>query len=430
MFTTANSDPWRERPFFRHTLRARPSRTEHEHRSRFALTLPLVMALAGTGSAHAHTTVKATERDAEPAWSFDIGGRIQLDLDSFEGVYSETGERATETYLRRARIEFSGRAYEHLRFGLDVAPLENGSGRLDTLIVSYSGLGPLVISAGRFKPDFSLEEATSSKWVTGIERSAIWDLAPAAADRGGSWGLDLRTHGKHHHASVGVYDKPEQRALALRAVVAPLLAQSQVLHAGLSYSRENIDTTSNGRIRSRLGVRGVTETGRGNEVTLAPSAGGSAFDGDHAAVLEFAYVHGPYSVQSEYLQRRLAGTGAQPNRVARGQYVQFAYTLSGETRPYDIDGGKFEELRPANGSKGAWEVFYRHDRLAVKGEVDLLDPGQSRARARVHAVGVNWYVKRSLRLSANYLWGTTNGIVNDAGDDSGQALSLRLQLLI
>lgn len=410
------------------TLPLRVCRPPHLRRMLLALFTAGALAAA---PAQAQTAAGASDapRDAgKRPWDFDVGARIQLDHDTFEGVYSETGESASVNYLRRARIEFSARAYRHWRFALDVAPLSDDSNTLDTLVVAYEGFGPFVISAGRFKPDFSLEEATSSKWVTGIERSAIWDLAPDAADRGDSWGLGLRTHGERYHASAGVYNKPAGSAQALRAAYAPLLSRERVLHLGASYSREGIDT-SDGEIRTRLGVRGVSEDDRGNRVTLARDEDG-AFDGDRAAVLEFAYVQGPFSVQSEFLQRRLSGVGDRPRRTAKGAYLQLAYTLTGEMRPYDIDGARFDELRAADKSTGAWEVFWRHDRLHVDGEPGLLSGGRSEARARVHVLGVNWYARRDLRLSLNHLRGNTGGLDNDAGDTSGRALSLRVQLLL
>ena len=102
-----------------------------------------------------------------------------------------------------------------------------------------------------------------------------------------------------------------------------------------------------------------------------------------AAPLEFAVASGPYSLQAEALRRELSGRGGQ--RVASGQYLQLAWTLTGQARPYDIDGAKFKAIEPAAGSSGAWELFYRHDRLAVRGAAP------SPARARVHTLGVNWY---------------------------------------
>ena len=370
------------------------------------------------------------ETGGEPNWRFDIGARLQLDHDSFQGVYSRRGGRASDGYVRRARIELAARAFEVWKFGLDIAPLEDGAAILDSAVVAYSGFDALTISAGRFKPDFSLEEATSSKWVTGIERSAIWDLAPDAAERDGSWGLEVRTHGAHHHASAGLFNKPDARAQALRVAYAPLLQPGRVLHLGASLSREGIDA-SDGRIRTRLGVRGVTEDDRGQRATLARKVDGG-FDSDRAGVLEFAFAHGPWSLQAEALQRRLGGAGGQASRTARGQYVQLAWTLTGEPRPYDIDGAKFKELRPT-GPYGAWELFYRHDRLRVDSDAaaDLLDDDdRRRTGARVDVLGLNWYARRNLRLSLNHLWTRTHGPFNDAGDDDGRALSLRVQLLL
>jgi phosphate-selective porin OprO/OprP len=363
---------------------------------------------------------------AEPPWRFDFGVRMQVDRDSFDGIYSDDGEDVAVTYLRRLRLEFEARAFEVWRFKLDIAPDEEDVAILDSAVVSYHGFDALVFSAGRFKPDFGLEHATSSKWVTGIERSAVWDLAPDAVEREGSWGLELRHAGAHHHASVGWFNKPDGRAQVLRAVYAPLLQPGRVLHLGAAFSREDIDT-SNGRIRTRLAVRGVSETDEGHRVTLADKLK-NGFDSDHAGVLEFAFVHGPFSLQAEALQRKLGGAGGQSDRTARGQYLQLAWTLTGEARPYDIEGAKFKELRPT-GKYGAWEVFYRHDRLEVNGGPDLLDDGASQTRARVDVLGLNWYASRRLKLSLNQLWAHTDGPVNDAGDDRGRALSLRLQVL-
>lgn len=393
--------------------------------------LALALALCGaSGSANAQPArpgAAGAPHSAEPDWRFDLGARIQLDQDRFDGVYSDFGQHVVESYVRRLRIEFSVRAFEVWRFKLDIAPLEDGAAIVDTAVLSYAGFDALWLSAGRFKPDFGLEQATSSKWVTGIERSAIWDLAPDAVEREGSWGLELRHVGAQHHASIGAFHKPDARAQVLRLVYAPLLQPAHVLHLGAALSREDI-AASNGRIRTRLAVRGVTEGDQGHRVTLADKVK-NGFDSDRAGVLELAYVQGPLSLQAEALQRRLGGAGGEPSRSARGQYLQLAWTLTGEPRPYDIDGAKFKELRPA-GKYGAWELFYRHDRLRVDGGPDLLADGASRTRARIDVLGLNWYLRRDLKLSLNQLWAHTDGPVNDAGDDRGRALSLRLQLLL
>ncbi|MDC6652661.1 porin, partial [Leclercia adecarboxylata] len=58
-------------------------------------------------------------------FSFKINGRLQADADSFDGFYTQNGERADETYFRRARLEISGVAFTdwgytfHRNFGND-----------------------------------------------------------------------------------------------------------------------------------------------------------------------------------------------------------------------------------------------------------------------------------------------------------------------
>ena len=47
--------------------------------------------------------------------------------------------------------------------------------------------------------------------------------------------------------------------------------------------------------------------------------------------------------------------------------------------------------------------------------------------AKVHTVGVNWYANDAIRVSANYLKAKTDKVVNAANDDSGDAVSLRVQ---
>ena len=373
-----------------------------------------------------------------------VGGRLQVDHDTFEGVYSDDGDSASTNYLRRGRIEFVARAFEHWRLDVEIAPLaDEASDVLDTAVIAYSGLAPGTrISLGRFKPDFSLEEATSSRWTTAIERSAIWDLAPAAADRSDSWGIELRHHGTLHHASIGAYNKPDGRARTVRLALAPLASGPSVLHVGAAYSR-GANGPGDGEIRTRLGVRGVSESDVGNRIRLARGLDGDGnglgdvgpgFRSDRAWVLELAYAKGPLSFQAESLRRALDGTGGRPGRVARGHYLQLAYTFTGERRPYDIDGARFGGIRPANETLGAWEVFLRHDRLRVTGERGLVAGSDGKTRASLHTVGLNWYASRKIRVSANYLWGRTGASANDAddndaGDTRGRAFSLRLQVL-
>lgn len=370
----------------------------------------------------------AADGDSKPdVPSIKFSGRLMLQHDSFDGVYSEDGARLAATYPRRARLGASGRLPWQLKYAVDVDFERGGEVMLRKAELAWRGLPAGTLRGGRFDPDFSLEHAISSSWTTGIERSAIWDLAPEVDDIDEGYGVQFDNFGEHVYGSVGAFHWPNSHGATARFAYAPINSAQRVLHLGLSLAGQRLDD-EDGRIRTRLGVRGVSEVDDGNRVTLARKLeGGARFDRQQLIDLEFAAVNGPLSVQAEALQRRLSG-GA-PARVARGYYVQVAWTLTGESRRYDIDGAKFRRIEAANPKLGVWEVFYRHDWLRVRGEPGLQSDGRDSSAAQASVLGVNWYANEWLRLSANVLRARTDGIVNDVGNEAGHAFSLRLQMV-
>jgi len=360
-----------------------------------------------------------------PSLKFD--GRLHLQHDSFHGIYTESGARRTATYPRRARLGVSGRLPGRLKYAVDVDVERGGETTLRTAVLAWGGLPAGTLRVGRFDPDFGLEQATSSNWTTGIERSAMWDLAADVADIGEGHGVQFDHAGASLYGGVGAFHRTGSHGVVARAAFAPDVGGRRVVHLGVSLAGERLDG-DDGRIRTRLGVRGVTEHDDGNRVTLARALdNGASFDRHRLIGLEFAAAAGAFSVQAEALQRRLSG-GPLP-RVARAHYLQLAWTLTGERRPYEIDGAKFGRIAPANPRLGAWELFYRHDRLGVRGEPGLLSGGRDQGRARAHVFGVNWYANEWLRLSADVLRARTDSIVNDVDNQSGDAFSLRLQMV-
>jgi phosphate-selective porin OprO and OprP len=259
--------------------------------------------------------------------------------------------------------------------------------------------------------------------------SMITDLAPWASDHDEGMGIQVRgtTDSLYGSASIIRPSSNEndngrtRNHYNLRGVFAPMAKAGDVLHFGVNYAYNDADEFD-GRIRTRMGVRGVSENGNGNRPDLAPKVTG-AFDGDAAWGLEFAYAAGPFSLQSEYLRRTIDAQreSARNDRRATGYYGQLAYTLTGESRGYKLDGGRFGSIKPENKQLGAWEVFYRYDRANVE-ERDFLD-----TKARVQTVGLNWYANEAVKVSANYLKAKTTQVANYEGDHAGDALSMRLQ---
>lgn len=353
----------------------------------------------------------------EPEWS--LRGRLQVSDDRYDGVYSASGQTRNASFVRRGNMVLGAQWPGGTQAVLGVQADSDLKLSVDNAYLAWRGVPGerLAIEGrlGRFDPDFGLEPSGSASWIVGIERSALWDLAPDAGDGATSGGLQLRATGDGWHGSASLFDKHGYRSSVARAAWQPLNRAGRLLHLGVSAAATQ-GWRDDGRIRSRLAVRGVSEHDDGHRPTLA---GAADFDGDRAWVLESAAVWGAWSVQAEWLRRSLrAAATTAADRVAKGHYIQLAWTPTGQSRAYDPEGARFRGLRPGAQGPAIWEVFARHDRMAVRG---------ARAAA-VTAVGVNVYASRQWRVSANLLHARSDRR-NDADDSRGRALSLRAQWL-
>ncbi len=392
-------------------------------------------------------------------YSFKLGGRIQADYDRFDGFYTKNNNTADASYFRRAILELSGN-YKDWAYVFNYDFGNGGSTNWDQATIAYTGFAPVNIMVGRFDPDFGLQHATSSKWVTANERSAIYDMASWVNDKEDDMGVQVNgTYAGMFYGSTSiVQQKPSSTASGqttyqdddgknvntfnLRGVVAPIVSESEALHLGLDYAQRSYsDDHYAGKIDSRLQVRGVTEENGNNsnsgKILFAKDVAGRYYTDDQVFGAEFAYMNGPYSIESEYLKRTLSGQDANGDRTATGYNAQIAWTITGESRTYKLDGAKFDKIKPS-GKNGAWEVFYRYDNVKVEDDDGLTgaigaSPLQT-AKANINTIGVNWYANEAVKVSLDYLMTDTDqdtvdlqGRAVDADDDSGDAVTARLQ---
>ena len=350
-------------------------------------------------------------------WDWRARARVQLSHDHFEGVYTRSGGTQRASYLRRANVQALAESPQGIQATLGLQADSDGAWTVDNAHLTWPLRGgaaaPMSIRLGRFDPDFGLEPSGSSSWTVGIERSAIWDLAPDITDGTEAFGGQWQATGAPWHTSASFQDRRDHRSAAVRVAWAPIHAPGRVLHLGLSAASSQ-GWRGPGSVRTRLGVRGVSEHPDGQRSSLA-TAGDYA--GDRAWAVEGLVIRGAWSVQAEWLRRDLRpavpGIAA---RIATGHYVQLAWTLTGQSRSYALDGARLRSPRTDASGTTPWEVFVRRDTLSVRNALS----------ARVHAIGVNVYPSARWRLSANVLEARA-GQALDAGDRPGRALSLRTQ---
>ena len=352
---------------------------------------------------------------------FKIGGRLMFDHDSYDSFWNKCrppspchhhrSGSAEENEIRRSRLTISGNSAKNwaYKFTIDIDHEEEGAS-VDTGWLEYSESG-VAVRAGKFKRPGMLEERTSSKWISTIERSIINELADATIGKPDFGGISLsyRTKGDlPMSAEVGVYDNEVEDddhsdvyGIGGRFSISPKMGDNSFAHFGVSGYSVDYEGAKF-LMRSRMGVHTVTRPfGTGNMSTDDVTQWG----------LELAYVSGPFSLQGEYMDVESDGTnnGACAERPhddnkdntcdieMDGFYLQAAYTLTGEARGYKSGSGAFAAIKPKT-KGGAWELVARYE----DAEVDVDARGLNSELTRT-VLGANWYVNNNVKFMLNYI---------------------------
>jgi phosphate-selective porin OprO/OprP len=273
--------------------------------------------------------------------------------------------------------------------------VDTGNKGIKDAYLSYNGFDNLSLKLGNFKDPFSLQEQTSSKFVTFTERSLT--TAFAAGRHIGFMGTTAHQHwtlaaglfGDTVSTKGGTDD--EDWGWGARATWAPISEKSQVVHVGLGLNYRDTDTAGSSQFKTaaETHVSGVSIVDTG---TIADTK-------DYFKVgAELAYVKGPFSTQAEYIRTDVSREGATDLEFD-GWYAQAGYFFTGESRNYSK--GKFGKITPKSsvgaGGMGAWELALRYS------TIDLSDADIDGGEADTFTLGLNWFATPTLRFSANYV---------------------------
>jgi len=339
--------------------------------------------------------------------------------------------------LRRAEISLLGHWKDILQFKINIDLADISS--IKDQWVRFTGnrvLGHFTF--GHMKEPFSLENLTSSTYLPFMERSlATRAISPsrnfgmAAGGTGRSeritWaaGAFLNTESSRNQGGDARDRISEHEGYDVTGRITWLPQYtdggSRLFHLGLSYSHrfrddepENPTAQFRSRPESYLTDDRLVDTGR-------------LFNrGQDLINFEAAWVNGPLSLQAECF---FAFVDATENLDFHGSYISASYVLTGEHRTYRKAGGIFDgiipesEFQPARGKWGALELALR---LSA---VHLNDKNIAGGRERNITVGLNWYLRRNLRLMANYIHADLKDRANpDIEDSDADILMARLQL--
>lgn len=355
------------------------------------------------------------------ALDFEFGGRLQNDWAFYEAddaLEATVGPFEEGTEFRRARLFFQGELYDRVEFKAQY-DFAGGDAEIKDAYLGLIHL-PVVggLRVGHFNEPFSLEEQTSSKYITFMERALpVEAFSPAR-----NTGFMLHRGEERYTWAVGAFrdadgfgDAVDRDGVNLtgRVTALPWYADGgrRLLHLGVSVS-EREPTEDAVRFRSRP------------ESHLAPrvvDTGAFGADGLTLVDLEGALVHGPFSAQAEYVQAAvdtLPGAGSDPDFDSF--YVYGSWFPTGEHRPYKTSAGAFDRLKPrrpwGDGGAGAWEVAVRYSSL------DLADAGLAGGQVDDVTLGLNWYPYANVRWMLNYVLTDRDGV------GEADAVQMRLQV--
>lgn len=362
------------------------------------------------------------KEDAAKKPTMIIGGQLQADAVWFgqdQANMATVGDLEDGWAFRRARIVSRGEAFDVVEYqcGFDFAL----SGRPSFLDV-WVGLKDLPhldsLRVGHFFEPFSLERLTQNRYNTFLERSVADSFAPAR-----NLGLmgSRAILEDHMTLAAGVFrtdsdvngddtgDDGEQ-AVTGRVSWLPHYDEASggasYVHFGLAYSYRDTDEG-----RAQFQARPEISLTAQGEGTVPSFVNTGAIPAEHYQLfgMEFAWIQGPFSVQSEVMLVPVDRTLGD-DVTFEAAYIYGSYFLTGEHRPYIRKLGFMDRVMPfenffhvktEDGSvetgSGAWEVAAR---LSY---IDLDDDNIAGGQLTDFTIGLNWYLNPYTRVKWEYI---------------------------
>ena len=370
-------------------------------------------------------------RSEDNNFKLKIGGRIMNDwgwFDEESEVNNTIGDQVDGTEFRRARLYMAGTIYGNINFKAQYDFASGGRPDFKDVWLELAHI-PYVghFRVGHFKEPFSLENLTSSKYITFMERSLNNVFAPSR-----NTGFMLHNYflNKRMTYAAGVFrnsdefgdsegDESTEGGYSYTARVTGLPVYKddgrKLIHAGFSFSAQNA-------FENNIRYRQKPEMHMADRFV---DTGNFADAGNEAEWItlfnpEFAVVYGPFSFQTEYTFANidLKDDTASSDPSYTSWYAYGSYFLTGEHRKYKNKTGAFNRIKPIHnfdwhGGWGAIELKARYS------EIDLNDEEVNGGRLADITLGVNWYLNPNTRVMFDYVHADVDR--RDLGLEDGEA---------
>ncbi len=349
----------------------------------------------GAGAAGAESTGPDFRWNPAPVftgddWEAKIIGRVQFDYALVDADIS--GANWNEGELRGLRLGVSGNYGDNVKYKLELNT--NSSGDVSFLgDVRWAPTGGAwYFKAGQSKTPNSLDEQTSSRFISTLERAAFTD----AFEFNRRLGVSLNAKGEQYTLSAGAYgdsinalSQEDGFAVAARATVNPIENDDGLIHLGVSMRYRGIgDGQSDLRYRQR-----PFSHIPGRIISTGAIANADFFVGaEAAAIYKSFWAAGEYGVT--FAECSAAAACADP--TLQGAYGEAGIFLGGRKTYRD---GKYDRPIVDNpiteGGMGALAFVARFD------TIDLSDSGVNGGSYTSYILGADWWATKYTRLGVN-----------------------------
>ncbi|HTH28846.1 MAG TPA: porin [Sphingobium sp.] len=365
--------------------------------------------------------------DKDKGFKFKIRGRLMYDAGYVSNPFlteadylaaSPSKALGFNSRVRRARLGVEGALPGGFNYKAE-ADFANSAVSWADVFLEWKGKGPLSVRAGHFETFQSLEQITSSRHITFMERAQMNDAFGHARRLGLAVGVDsgdLLFRAGVFNDTINSDVNNDEWLFGARLVYAPMMGSNQ-LHFGVNYQHREFNSQAlNFRYRARpfvttTDVRFVdtnTFDAKSDDVIGVEAAG--VFGSFHV-VAEGQWVKPNVLTPTDVLA---AGDSAgTTNRLLSDPefwsfYAEAGYWLTGETRGYKKgEWDRTKVLKPINeGGIGAIGVNLRYDYLDLNRAV-LRSGGSGTSTSRGgsqtgYLASLIWQPIDYVRITAQY----------------------------
>jgi len=354
-----------------------------------------------------------------------VFGRLFYDWGWFDGdeptyntdTTGTTPELEDGTEFRAARLGVEGKLYETVGYKAEFDFSQGGETEFKNVYMTLEDTAVGEVRAGHFKEPFSLEQLTSARFITFMERSLADAFSPAFNS---GFAIFDHNEAKTMAWSGGLFRTTDNFAKATgdgeygytaRLSGTPVMSDegAKLVHLGVGASYR---TDGSVRFRSRPEAHLLNQPADSGTIVA---------DSTLLTGLEAAWVGGPLSAQAEYQQAAVSGGSGAQDADYSGAYFFVSWFVTGEHRAYKPAYGAFDRVKPHENfgaGSGAVELAARYSLLD-------LDDGPSTDKMNDATLGVNWYLNPNTRVMLNLVHSEFD---DDVVDGSANLLMLRFQV--